>query len=574
MITKLERFLSKLKMRQLILLLCAQACAFTLLLGLYSNFVGNSMLEKTEYIYSYQGFTYVIGQVESGFLQVKSNYLAASVSYDEKFADAITTYNQQVRDQIDLYNSTPYEEEYEENLVQNIETAYIEYHDIITESLPLLADHKAVSADTTARLDKLESTLDSHITELQNYLISFADDDMASIRTFFDKNITYNAILFVLCATIFGSLGFFTILIFNHQSADINDALQCASTGDLTPVLTITEHDTEFNLMKSYLQQTLHSFSKTINELQAESTTVDTQSNDLREHADELTSSISDISESIQMVRSATEEQAIDIDSTVHVLNNFSNNLAAFGQSIDVLSSNSFEIAQIANTSTKHMDQVSLGIEDVNTLIGSFLGKFELLSAAITEISSITSFINSLSAQTNLLALNASIESARVGEAGKGFAVVASEIGKLADQSKEASNSISKLILQISSETDEMKKDGVVVKDKLSVSTATVEESLSSFKPMFALLDDIVAKIQNLTAASTTITAQKDQIYEKMEQTSFIANEISASADNIAKPLADISQISLALSDTSNHLHSLTNALNSNIQQFKTTKDN
>ena len=115
-----------------------------------------------------------------------------------------------------------------------------------------------------------------------------------------------------------------------------------------------------------------------------------------------------------------------------------------------------------------------------------------------------------------------------------------------------------------------MLQEGTAVKQKLSSSTAAIEESLVSFKPMFALLNDMVEKVRTLSTSSEKIITGKDHIYNKMEQTAFIANEISASADNIAKPLADITQISVNVSNTSEYLANLTTTLNENIQQFKT----
>lgn len=76
-------------------------------------------------------------------------------------------------------------------------------------------------------------------------------------------------------------------------------------------------------------------------------------------------------------------------------------------------------------------------------------GDVQVLEEKSHHITEIISTIAQISSQTNLLALNASIEAARAGEAGKGFAVVAEEIRKLSEQTKDASENIRLLIMEI-----------------------------------------------------------------------------------------------------------------------------
>ncbi len=82
--------------------------------------------------------------------------------------------------------------------------------------------------------------------------------------------------------------------------------------------------------------------------------------------------------------------------------------------------------SQVASSSTLVAEAV-VAADDANHTVGTLLD-------AVARIDSVVSMIAAIAGQTRLLALNATIESARAGEAGKGFAVVASEVKRLADQ--------------------------------------------------------------------------------------------------------------------------------------------
>ena len=75
------------------------------------------------------------------------------------------------------------------------------------------------------------------------------------------------------------------------------------------------------------------------------------------------------------------------------------------------------------------------------------------LAEAADEIGTVIGLINQIASQTNLLALNATIEAARAGDAGRGFAVVANEVKNLASQTAKATDEISSKITGIQDAT-------------------------------------------------------------------------------------------------------------------------
>lgn len=67
----------------------------------------------------------------------------------------------------------------------------------------------------------------------------------------------------------------------------------------------------------------------------------------------------------------------------------------------------------------------------------------------VEKIKVITNVMETIAQKTDLLSLNASIEATRAGESGKGFAIVADEIRNMAENSKQSSQTITKLVENI-----------------------------------------------------------------------------------------------------------------------------
>lgn len=179
------------------------------------------------------------------------------------------------------------------------------------------------------------------------------------------------------------------------------------------------------------------------------------------------------------------------------------------------------------------------------------------------HITDIISTITRISSQTNLLALNASIEAARAGEAGRGFAVVADEIRSLAEQTKEASENIRKLIMEIQAQINEtvseiedvaaLLSQGSQVTSKVRITFDEIAGTVSDIdqhnRVLYNGLQEFVEAKENITDAFENIDSSSSycltyseeamQISEKQVQVISQLKEFAGRLEHLASELHD-----------------------------------
>jgi methyl-accepting chemotaxis protein len=195
-------------------------------------------------------------------------------------------------------------------------------------------------------------------------------------------------------------------------------------------------------------------------------------------------------------------------------------------------------------------DKASEAMQAVRDASGAVEAAMTSLSARSEQIGGIVETITGIAGQTNLLALNAAIEAARAGEQGRGFAVVAEEVRKLAEESQQAAASISGLIEEIQTETQNAvavvadgarrSEDGVEVVEQARDAFSRIGDSVADVTSRIGEISDAMNEV---AAVAEQSSASTEEVSASTEETSASTQEIAASAQELARTAEELEQL-------------------------------
>ncbi len=233
----------------------------------------------------------------------------------------------------------------------------------------------------------------------------------------------------------------------------------------------------------------------------------------------EVSNGVQQISDGAQSLADGSANEANVIEQVLNTVNGISERVNKNAQNA-VRGNELSEVAVMtAKSGDEKMDQVVKAMQE--------------MEICTNQIHEIVQVIENISSQTNLLALNASIEAARAGTAGKGFSVVALEIGKLAEQSREATRDTIKLL-------DKCMAATAYGTESVKEAALSLEEIVKSSDITREVINEIMTASNKQAEAVRDVVTGIEKVSDVLQSNSVISEQSAMTSETLAKQAAHL----------------------------------
>ncbi|MCH4886609.1 HAMP domain-containing protein [Acidaminobacter sp. JC074] len=353
------------------------------------------------------------------------------------------------------------------------------------------------------------------------------------------------------------------IKLINLMLKDISEG-----EGDLTKELQVDTKD-EFGEMSKLFNVFVGKLRIIIKDVSDNALSLSTSVTEISATMDESSKSLENINHSASEINESITSNASTTKETNASVEEIASNSMVMAEKAEEVAKNSAEVLTATQQGTSALLKAKESVEVVQSLSNEMENVMGSLSQSTDRIGEIVDIITNISEQVNLLALNAAIEAARAGEHGKGFAVVAEEVRKLAEESRTSAQSITQLIDEIVTQSNQALKSVANEKEQVKVSVQNIENTDKEMSNIVSLVSNVVENIDNMTGMINNQTAVTQDISHAMDSITHSSMEgagaIGEITTNIQMQSASIEEITASMEE----LNSMAEVLQNEMNKFK-----
>lgn len=205
-----------------------------------------------------------------------------------------------------------------------------------------------------------------------------------------------------------------------------------------------------------------------------------------------------EIDESAMVIAKGSEQQTLIVQKTSLILNNCLDQMNAAGrQSAQTVLKINNALVKTETGETKARQTLGY-LDNVLRRIVKNTQPIYRLSNKVEKIRMVMHVMDEVAQKTELLSLNASIEATRAGEMGKGFALVANEIRSMAENSKQSSQEIRRIV-------DDIFQDNKAAIQALRKSEEDVGKGRGIIGSMVGTFREMVSGVKEISSEVTAV---------------------------------------------------------------------
>ena len=341
------------------------------------------------------------------------------------------------------------------------------------------------------------------------------------------------------------------------------DVVKQISEGNLNVEIeqSMLDRKDEAGALSCNTQTLIDNLSAMIGKISNNTMTLNASSEEMNAAAGQAGNAVGNINDDLHNMLTGAVEQTGNAQNIKNSIHNMNIHLEKTLGEVDHLSDETKAMLDARNDVDKSLNQLDTSNQDVMTEVENIQKQTQQNNESVEKIIAAVSYISDIADQTNLLSLNASIEAARAGETGKGFAVVAEEIGKLANQSNEASTEISELVNLLSYNSSQTMDIMDSVQDAMNDQTKKLVETANIFKQLQEHVSHVADGVDVIRDATVQLGKETDEIGKDIKNLSDIAqrNEDTVKgtisfSDEVLGTVNSVTEMSTEVSSSANDM--------------------